>query len=502
MENEKNFLKKEKTEEGTKIYLQLQNPDEEGNTIDLINVAGNMKKKSRLYKYLMALAICVGVVAGLLWIGAQNILGNESYASAVINLQYEGVEAGLDPNGAALDINKIKSPAVISKALESLSMSDAQLETIRQAIEIVGVVPEDVVNRITVIQEMALKDTTQYEKILDINYFPTQYIIKIRKNKALNKEETTAVLDAVLDSYIAYFMDTYANTAVLTVTGNLIDYENYDYAETIDMLESQIQIMQDYVHAKRVEAPDFRSVETGLSFGDIETALTMVEEVDLDNITSYVQNICLSKDKDRQKQYYEYKIRKLNMEIAEQQVNQATIQNSIDTYQKDPVVIVSSQESTQELTQTNEYYDQLVQQKIQITNQIAATNTVLNETYELLNRLNESTYTNSAKEYAYADEAIAKLIDTISSWTTLIEKTTEEYYSTSLFSNAVKVAVPASYQENGGLVAMAKKVVICVAVMLVVLLFIWGIDGLKMEITQMRIKKIKEQVNRTYEKAE
>ena len=46
---------------------------------------------------------------------------------------------------------------------------------------------------------------------------------------------------------MTYFLDTYANTEVLTVTSNLIDYKGYDYAEALDMLRTQIEIMMDYV---------------------------------------------------------------------------------------------------------------------------------------------------------------------------------------------------------------------------------------------------------------
>lgn len=301
--------------------------------------------------------------------------------------------------------------------------------------------------------------------------------------------DTTAILNAVLESYRTYFMDTYANTEVLTVTSNLIDYTEYDYAESIDMLESQIEIMINYVAERKEQASDFRSVNTGLSFGDIEAALRTVEEIDLANLVSYVENAALSKDKNRMKQYYEYKIRKCNMTLSELQVQLTTVQNTIDTYAKDPVVIVSSQESTQELTQTNEYYDKLIEQKLSLNKQIAATNTTLNETYELLNNLNSSTKKNSQEEYDYADAMLERLASTLAEWVTLTEDTTEEYYSTTLFSNAYKIAVPAKYQANGGIVQMAKYIIVCAAVMVFLVLVVWCLDGLRMELMVMREKQ-------------
>ena len=211
----------------------------------------------------------------------------------------------------------------------------------------------DAVERITVIKEMSLEDVSNYEKILDISYFPSQYIVYLRKNTGMSGRETTQVLNAILESYRTYFMDTYANTEVLTVTANLIDYKDYDYAEAMDLLETQMEIMQSYVSERRDQAPEFRSSGTGLSFGDISMALDAISEIDIANLNSYIESHTLTKDVSRQREYYEYRIKKYNMDIAECQIELSNIQSVIDKYQKDPLVIVSSQESTKEIEQTD-----------------------------------------------------------------------------------------------------------------------------------------------------
>lgn len=486
------MLKEELEKDSTKIYLQVENPEESDAQIDLVNVMSAMGKRRKPYFYLGVLAACVGVCLGLLLTGADYLLGKSSYARAVVSFQYQGVEEGLDPNGASFDINKIKSPAVIEDALTKLGMTDISTEDIRQNIMIEGVVPEDAVERITVIKEMAMEDASNYEKILDVTYFPTQYVVYLYKDKHIKAEETTQILNAILESYRDYFMDTYANTEVLTVTGNLIDYEEYDYAEAIDVFTSQIEIMRNYVGERRRQAPDFRSVNTGLSFGDIAASLEMIEDIDLANLTSYVENTTLSKDRERMAEYYNYKIRKYNMTLTELQTQLATVQNTIDTYTKDPVVIVSSQESTQEITKTNEYYDSLIGQKLELNKQIAGINTKLNEAYELLNRLNEATGRNTQKQYDYADDSLAKIAATVAKWVELTEETTEEYYATTLFSNAYKIAVPASYQAAGGIAAVAKKILICMAVLIFIVVVCWCVDGLRTELAIMRKKAAKE----------
>lgn len=454
--------------------------------VDLINIAGHMNRKKRLYRYVMAIAVCAGVLFGLAAIGVEYIAGQSSYARAVVTFQYEGIENGLDPNGAAFDINKIKSPRVIEDALMSLGTTDFDAEKIRESIDIEGVIPEDAVERITVIKEMSLDDVSNYEKILDVSYFPSQYIVYLRKSPGMSGKDTAKILNAVLESYRGYFLDTYANTEVLTVTANLIDYKDYDYAEAMDMLETQMEIMQSYVDERKEQAPEFRSSGTGLSFGDISMALDTIYEIDIANLNSYIESHTLTKDMSRQREYYEYRIKKYNMDIAECQVELSNIQSVIDKYQKDPLVIVSSQESTQEIEQTNEYYDQLLQQRLELATEMASLNTKLNETYTLLNAVNGTNGQNTQNEYNYVDGKMASLAETISRWADLTEKTAEEYYTTTLFSNAYKIAVPAQYTAAGGLVSAAKKLVVPVAALLFVVFGVWCVDGFFCEIRKMK----------------
>ncbi len=471
----------------TKIYLQVENPDEEGGQIDLLNVASHMAGKRSFYGYLGAIAICLGVMAGLILIGVQYLTGKTACAQAVISFQYEGIEEGLDPNGAAFDIHKIKSPAVIEAALEALGETDISTEDIRQNIVIEGVVPKDAVERITVIREMALEDASNYEKILDVTYFPSQYVVSLYKDRGMSGSQTTEILNAVLESYRTYFLDTYANTEVLTVTGNLIQYQDYDYTEATDMLRSQIEIMLDYVKERKEDAPDFRSANTGLSYGDIQTSLEMIESIDLAKLVSFVENNTLTKDKQRLREYYNYNIKEYTMELSELQAQLATVQATLDSYVKDPVVIVSSQESTQEITQKNEYYDSLITRKLSLSGQIAETNTELNKIYALLNALEESTQRSTQSEYDKADRMLETIMQTLTEWAALIEETTQEYYTTTLFSNAYKIAVPAQYQAAGGIVSAVKNIGICVAALLFVVLLVWGVDGLRMELRKMRL---------------
>jgi hypothetical protein len=481
----------EERDDSKKIYLQVDNGDDNGEGIDLVNVVVNMGKRRKIYRYAFAIAVCVGLLAGGVKILIGQITKNNCYAKAVITLQYDGIEEGLDPNGASLDINKLKSPTVIESALNNLGMTDFGVEDIRSNISIEGVIPDDAVERITVINEMAASNASNYEKILDVSYFPSQYVVYLKQQKGMLSSQTKEILNAVIDSYRQYFFDTYANTEVLAVTANLYDYDNYDYTESVDMIESQIEIIQNYVAERKEQAPDFRASSTGLSFGDISTSLDSIEQVDLPNLSSYIENTSLTKDREKLIQYYNYQIKQYNMKLSEAESNLNTVQSTIDSYEKNPIVIVSSQESTQQITQNSAYYDELVQQKLDISMEVASIKTKLGELTELLEALGSQETKNTQEQYDYANKKLESITGTLANWIDLVEETTDEYYNTTLFSNAVKLSVPAQYESAGGWASILKTTAVCVAALVFIVFMVWCFDGLRMEIVLMRNKNKK-----------
>ena len=193
---------------GQKVILEVhkETTNRSSQYIDLIDVARNMNRRRKLYMYLCIAAIILGGALGLIKITIDHYFNHSSYARAMISFQYEGIESGLDPNGASFDINKIKSPAVIQKALTNLGLSTEYIEDVRSNISVEGVIPEDAVERITVINKMAEDDGQYYEQLLDVSYFPSQYIIYFYDDRTFPVGEIDNILNAILESYKEYFM--------------------------------------------------------------------------------------------------------------------------------------------------------------------------------------------------------------------------------------------------------------------------------------------------------
>ena len=258
--------------------------------------------------------------------------------------------------------------------------------------------------------------------------------------------------------------------------------------------------MLSYVTKLMNDAPDFRSSRTGLSFEDIVTSLKFVQSVDIARLSSYVESQSLTKDKDRQIEYYNYRIREASHKISELKDKVETVTNTTSSYEADPVVVVSSSDTTLEYEEKNEYYDTLVSRKISLNKEIAEANTNLNEFYLLLNTLQEVTTYNSQDEFDYADSLLRRLDTTISSWVELIGETTDEYFSTTLYSNAVKTAIPPQYYIDGGIVHIAKNIMIPVAALILIVLIWWFFNGVQEEIIMMRMKSSRDMKRKGAEK--
>lgn len=481
-----------------RIYLQV-NQEEDEETIDLLNVAGRMGKKKKLFGYMLMLAVCIGVVLGAVIVGFKALTGNSSYANAVISFSYDGIDQGQDPNGGALDVTKIKSTPIVSAALENLQMKDVDVEDVRSAMKITGVMPDSVKQEIAVINTVAEDAAEYYTNISDLDYFPSQYVVRLNKIKGLKAEQTAELLNAILSAYRDYFLETYANTDVLSLSTNVINYEDYDYLQAADMLTNQIDLMQNYVDARAEEAGTFRANSTGLSFGDLSNSIETIRTLDLGNFISYVQSRNLTKDAAIRVDYYQYQIEQYNLKLQEVQAQLSNVEKSITDYEKDPVIVMSNQDSVTTSEQKNAYYDELVKQKLELTEQIASINTSLNENYTRLNALADIVNGGSEEEIAHADTLLANLINTINSWGKLVQNTTEEYYNTSRFADAYQVSVPAQYTSTDGLMSVAKTMILCTGVLVLLVVLLWCYDGLKDEIKAQRKKKVKAPENKTEE---
>lgn len=470
----------------SRVYLQVDRQGYGTNTIDMVNVVTNMGRHKKLFFYLTALAACAGILLGVLISAACAVMGISAGASAVVSFSFEGIDQGLAPNGGAFDVTKIKSTPVINKALAELGWEEVPVEEIREGMKIEGIIPDGVKQKIAVINTVAEDAAEYYANIEDIDYFPSQYTVTLRKCAGLSGDRTRELLDAILASYREYFMDAYANTEVLSASFNVLNFETYDYRQAADMLENEMMVMKSYVDDKKEEDAGFRAASTGFSFGDLSSSIDTLINLDLANFTSFVQSHNLTKDAGTRADYYNYQINQYTLQISELQAQLSTVQTTIQSYQKDPVIVMSTQEAVTETSQKNEFYDSLLERKLELTEKIGQLNTELERTYELLESLADSTVSGSEEEYTYADTLLSNLLETVRTWSELVQATADEYYSTELFADAYRISVPAQYSAAGSLGDAAKNMAVCAGILVAMVMVVWSVAGVKEEVAKGR----------------
>ena len=103
-----------------KISVTLNRQEEtEENTIDLSRVFFTMKKKKRVFAWVLVLCMLVGVCAPLV---LAQFSGTPLTVSSLVTLNYgtNGIKA---PDGSELDLNQLTSSYVLQNALNSMELS-------------------------------------------------------------------------------------------------------------------------------------------------------------------------------------------------------------------------------------------------------------------------------------------------------------------------------------------------------------------------------------------
>ena len=80
---------------------------------------------------------------------------------------------------------------------------------------------------------------------------------------------------------------------------------------------------------------NFRSVETGMSFGDIMESISIIKKVDLSRLDSIIGAYNLTKNKEKLIKLYEYRIKQAELSMNQKNEESALLTDIIQKYQKD-----------------------------------------------------------------------------------------------------------------------------------------------------------------------
>lgn len=454
------------------LSITIKNQTEEKDFI--VSFSTFLKK---LRKYLLIWIITAVVFCALSFGYAAVTTSTKKVAlTALIGFSYTGIEKGLDPKGRDYDVNIIKSPAYIEAALTELGIDVSKLESVREGIIFSGVLPKDTVQRLTAFSSV-LRDNgsvSAAEKVLETTYFPTQFKVTFNySGTGLSDIEAVEVFNTLLENYKNSFYETYGYNSSLGNALTVIDYNDYDYAETIDVFTNSLTTLSSYV--KQLSNEDktrFRSSVTGYTFGDLYESIENVKTIDLDKLSSYISVNNITKDKDEALAYCEYRIKELNRRKSQYEEEIKFYNESIAKYEKDQIVIMGTvgEENTQ-TSVASEQYDTMFAEMNEMASSLALVKQNINYYKERQEALKSSKIGSNDKiEKVEAD--LSKLNDKVNNLINLVSETSEDYYKNVTFRNAYNVLAPATYSSSdrvSHVVENAKSILIVLEALAVLL---------------------------------
>ncbi len=346
------------------ITLKSNNP-EEYDEISLREIIEVLIKGKKFIAWCIVIAVILALAGSVL---VPKILSDSNgKIQTAITYRYDGASMGTNPYGGSLDINEIRSPAVLKPVIDEFELQEYAITTedLRRNISFESLVPDRVVEKMSRLKDVK-DDEFRIQQMEALSYRPNQFIVTLNLHKNLGIDETLGreVLDAVIRSYEGWFYTEYYDRAVLPNILADVNFDEYDYPEIVTIFNNQTDLMYSYLDEKIKEDPDFRSKETGLSFLELRQMVELVDNIELDRASSLVGAFNLTKDKDKLIKLYEYQIERYELTNKKKTDEMSIIDSMIDEYIKDTSAIIFSSASNAEagisLDSEDAYYNSLV----------------------------------------------------------------------------------------------------------------------------------------------
>ena len=213
---------------------------------------------------------------------------NTYIASEVIHYNDAQAEQGLAPTGDKLDVNEIKSSAVMSKVVDKMGLTGIySVDSLISRIDITPIEDAD---------KVAQKDA-KLEEGEEYIYEPSTFIVSFAATSGEGPDFARTVLDEVLDVYFEQFSQKYVNVAPANNTIDSLDKNDYDYIEMMELIDTSIDNTLTTLY-QRVEQNNFyRSTETGVSFSELADDFNYLRQVNVSSLFSKIYKHQITKNK-------------------------------------------------------------------------------------------------------------------------------------------------------------------------------------------------------------
>ncbi len=213
---------------------------------------------------------------------------NTYVASEVIHYNDPAAEQGVTPTGSKLDVNEIKSSAVMSKVVERMGLTG--IYSVDSLISRVSITPLPDADKLAQ-KEAKLEEGEEYI------YEPSTYIVSFTATNNEGSVFARTILDETLDVYFAEFSQKYVNVAPANNVIDNIESENYDYIELVELIDTGVDQTLSTLYQRMDQNPYYRATGTGVSFSDLADDFNYLRSVRLSALFSQIYKYQITKNK-------------------------------------------------------------------------------------------------------------------------------------------------------------------------------------------------------------
>ena len=248
---------------------------------------------------------------------------NSYIASEVIHYNDEQAEKGLAPTGDKLDVNEIKSSAVMSKVVDKMGLTGIySVDNLISRIDITAIADQDKLAQ----KEAKLEEGEEYI------YEPSTYIVSFAATSGEGADFARTILDEILDVYFSQFSQKYVNVEPANNTIKNIDENDYDFIEMMELIDTSIENTLNTLYQRLDQTRYYRSTDTGISFGELANEFDYLRQVKVSALFSEIYKYQITKNKSVLVSDYTTRIDNNNISNTKQDSIVGDVVTVIDAY--------------------------------------------------------------------------------------------------------------------------------------------------------------------------
>ncbi|NLO40820.1 MAG: exopolysaccharide biosynthesis protein [Ruminiclostridium sp.] len=417
-------------------------------------------------KWLIALITIIALV--VTGVGTFLMLPESKSVVAIVELNFPGIELGLNPDGTQFDISQLRSPYVIEQALEEVDLANTGIkpDAVRRSIDITPIIPNDVAQR----AETMIKQGNEYI------YYPSEYKITYKVNKAFSYNQGISLVETIIREYQEYFYTLYSDVKTIDNTIGTLDYSSYDYPDIVQVMTVQIQGVQEFLNEKTGEDSNFRSSETSYNFADLNRSFDILKTVDTSKLESLVNANTLTKDRLSLIKDYEYRVKRMELEQAKKNSEAEEARRLMDQFKKEDYVLIPDSSGSELRTENAQsYYNTLAETAITASIEAADLQHEIEYYKKEIERLVSVTETINVQIIEEADQLIEAIKNKLIGLTKVTNDTIDEYYSYK-YGKSIRQIAPAEMVSSINIImnmGIALAVGLMVGIMIVLIRYYW-----------------------------